>query len=232
MLQTPFSIAINYFNKSLKLIVLYGFIGFFSFSMAGSYEDFLQATKNDEVKVVSNLLSRGFDPNTVSLDGEPSVFMAWKNESLKVFEALIKHPKTNLNVKNTHSETILMLVCLKGHFNLAQTLVARKADINQPGWTPLHYATVSGNTAIVKLLIDESAYIDAESPNGTTPLMMAAKYGNSETVKLLISEGADVQAKNQLNLTVLDFAKDAVKPDAIKLIEAAMLQANTPSKAK
>ena len=224
MLQTPFSIAINYFNKSLKLLVLYGFLGFFSFSMAGSYEDFLQATKNDEVKVVSNLLSRGFDPNTVSLDGEPAVFLAWKNESLKVFEALIKHLKTNLNVKNTHSETILMLVCLKGHFNLAQTLVARKADINQPGWTPLHYATVSGNTAIVKLLIDESAYIDAESPNGTTPLMMAARYGSTEAVQLLIQEGADIHLKNQLGLNALSFAKDGGRMDAMKLIEAALAQ--------
>ena len=120
-----------------------------------------------------------------------------------------------------------MLVCLKGNLKLTQLLVERKADINQPGWTPLHYAATGGHVQIAKLLLDESAYIDAESPNGSTPLMMAARYGSTELVKLLIDEGADIRIKNQLGLSALDFAKDGVRPDAMRLIESA-LEKNKP----
>jgi len=213
-----------HFNKILKHIVLYVFLSNLSFSLAGSYEDFFQATQRDQVQVVSNLLSRGFDPNTVNVNAEPAIFDAWDHGALKVLESLIRHPNTKLNVKNSHGESLLMLVCLKGNLKFSQLLIERQADINHPGWTPLHYAATNGNTKIVKMLLDESAYIDAESPNGTTPLMMAARYGSPEAVQLLIKEGADIHLKNQLGLSALNFAKDGGRPDSIKLIEAALAQ--------
>ena len=113
-----------------------------------------------------------------------------------------------------------MLVSLKGDLKLAELLIGRQADINQPGWAPLHYAATGANPTIVKLLLDESAYIDAESPNGTTPLMMAARYGNEKAVQLLITEGADLNLKNQLGLTALDFAVQGRRPEAIKLLQS------------
>jgi ankyrin repeat protein len=85
----------------------------------------------------------------------------------------------------------------------------------------------------MQMLLEESAYIDAESPNGTTPLMMAARYGNGQAVQLLIDEGADIQHKNQLGLTALDFATQAARPDAIKIVKEALekdLAKKAPSK--
>lgn len=212
----------NYFSNCLKCVVLYGFISFFGLASAGSYEDFFKAIRNDEVKVISNLLSRGFDPNTVSLNAEPGILLCLVHGSLQSFEVIAKHPKTQLNVRNAHGESPLMLVSLKGHLQLAKLLVSRQADINHPGWTPLHYAATGGHVEIIQLLLDESAYIDAESPNGSTPLMMAARYGNAKAVQLLLNEGADVEVKNQLGLTALDFAIQGKRPDAAKLLESAM----------
>jgi ankyrin repeat protein len=225
-----FIYMIIYFKNKLKRIVFYAFFINFSVSWAGSYEDFFQATQRDQVQVVSNLLSRGFDPNTVNVNAEPAIFDAWDHGALKVLESLIRHPNTKLNVKNSHGESLLMLVCLKGNLKFSQLLIERQADINHPGWTPLHYAATNGNTKIVKMLLDESAYIDAESPNGTTPLMMAARYGSPEAVQLLINEGADIHLKNQLGLTALNFAKDGGRQDTIKLVEAALNQAATATK--
>lgn len=228
----PFKL-INYINKFIKNIVFIGFILNFSIANAGSYEDFFSAIKNDQVKVVSNLLSRGFDPNTVSLEAEPAMHYALKVGALNSFEVLVKHPKTNVNVKNAHGETALMLVCLKGQLELSKLLIGRHADINQPGWTPLHYAATGGNHQIVQMLLEESAYIDSESPNGSTPLMMAARYGSTKAVQMLIDEGADVELKNQLGLTALDFATQGVRPDAVELIskKLAQLRAERPLKA-
>ena len=208
-----------------KLIKCYVFIVLYSFShlgFAGSYEDFFKAAQFDDSRTISSLLARGFDPNTVNLNAEPALLYALSEGSVKAFEVLAKHPKTNLNVRNKHGESALMLASLRGHLSMAQLLIRRDADVNHPGWTALHYASSGGHTEIVQLLLDKSAYIDAESPNGTTPLMMAARYGNSIAVQLLIDEGADVQLKNQLGLSALDFAKQGNRPDSLALIEAAI----------
>jgi len=210
----------NYFKKQYKYFVYIAFLINTSSSFAGSYEDFFLAIKNDEVKVISSLLVRGFDPNTVDLNGEPAILNALRHGSLKSFELIAKQPKLKLNVFNSHGESALMLLCLKGELELAKMLITRDADINHPGWTPLHYAATGGHTAIIQLLLDESAYIDAESPNGTTPLMMAARYGNEKAVQLLLNEGADHQLKNQLGLTALDFAVQGRRPESIKLLQA------------
>ena len=211
---------IKYFRKLIKYVVYIGFIFNSISSIAGSFEDFFTAIRNDEVKVISNLFERGFDPNTVNLQGEPAILNSLKLGSLKSFEFIVHHPKTNLNVRNSHGESALMLVCLKGELELAKMLIKRDADINHPGWTSLHYAASGGHTAIIQLLLDQSAYIDAESPNGTTPLMMAARYGNEKAVQLLITEGADWKLKNQLGLTALDFAVQGRRAEAIKLLQS------------
>jgi len=219
--MTPFLIRYN-INKIKKFVVFIVFSLFSVISSAGSYEDFFIALQNDQVKVVSSLLSRGFDPNTVNLKAEPALLNALNVGALSSAEVLIRHPKINVNVRNAHGETALMLACLKGHVSLAKLLISRQADINHPGWTPLHYAATGGHVELIQILLEESAYIDAESPNGTTPLMMAARYGSAKATQLLIEEGADLQTKNQLGFTALDFANQGNRPDAQEIISNAL----------
>jgi ankyrin repeat protein len=220
----------NYFIKIKKSFVLIVLFLFSTVSFAGSYEDFFIAVQNDQVNVVSSLLSRGFDPNTVNLKAEPALLNALNVGALSSAEVLIRHPKINVNVRNAHGETALMLACLKGHVSLAKLLISRQADINHPGWTPLHYAATGGHVELIQILLEESAYIDAESPNGTTPLMMAARYGSAKATQLLIEEGADLQTKNQLGLTALDFAKQGNRPDAQEIISNALVKLSSGKK--
>ena len=105
---------------------------------------------------------------------------------------------------------------------MVKLLVENDADVNKPGWTPLHYAATAGNVPIIELLLENSAYIDAESPNGSTPLMMAAMYGSPESVKTLIQAGADLNVKNQLGLTALDFAVRGNRQNSKELIETGL----------
>ena len=115
-----------------------------------------------------------------------------------------------------------MLAAITGQVELCRQLIARDADVNKPGWAPLHYAASSGNPELVQLLLDHYASIDAESPNGSTPLMMAARYGSADSVKLLLDSGADATIKNALGLSALDFAQTAGHADAAALIAAAV----------
>jgi hypothetical protein len=189
---------------------------------AGSYDDFFIAIKRDDPDTIRALLQRGFDPNTPSLEHLDGLYLALRDGSMKAAKALVDWPKTNVDTRTDHDETPLMIACLRGQADMARKLIGRGADVNKTGWTPLHYAATSGNVAIIQMLLDENAYIDAESPNGSTPLMMAAMYGTSDAVKLLLDSGADPTLKNQLGLTALDFAKRADRKDAAELVTAGL----------
>ena len=205
-----------------KVVVIIGFFCFSPLSLGGAYEDFFKAVKSDNVRTVQALLQRGFDPNTVNPEGVPALMLAVREPSLKVAELLASWPKTKTELRNDKDESVLMLAALKGHFSLVQKLVEHDADVNKPGWTPLHYAASAGHVQIVEYLLEHSAYIDAESPNGTTPLMMAAMYGSPEAVKVLIQAGADLSSKNQLGLSAWDFAVRGQRQNAKELIETGL----------
>ena len=67
-------------KKYIYLVVLFGF----SFANAGSYDDFFLAIKRDDSGTIINLLTRGFDPNTLNPAGEPGLLLAVKEPSIKV----------------------------------------------------------------------------------------------------------------------------------------------------
>jgi ankyrin repeat protein len=209
---------IHYLKKVIYLVVIAGF----SSVNAGSYEDFFRAIKQDTPSPIQNLLRRGFDPNTVDPSGQSGLFIALREPSPKVAQVLIDWPKTDVNRLNSKGESALMLAALTDQQDLAEKLIKKGADVNKTGWTPLHYAATKGHLAIISLLLEQHAYIDAESPNGTTPLMMAAMYGTPAAVKLLLQEGADPQLRNQQGLTALEFAERASRPDAVELLAAAV----------
>lgn len=212
----------GFFAEWAKKLCLVFFLLGTGVAFAGSFEDFFNAIKQDNAGKVSELLVKGFDANTIDPKGQTGLFLAMREPSPKAAHVLVDWPKTDVNQLNPQGESILMLAALKGQLELVQKLVKKGADVNKTGWTPLHYAASGGHAAIIGLLLENSAYIDAESPNGTTPLMMAAMYGSEASVKLLLQEGADPKLKNQQGLTALDFAQRGKRPDSVEAIAAAI----------
>ncbi len=210
----------NYFKYRL---FVYVFASYFSFLMpvsAGSFEDFFSAVERDDPRTISSLLARGFDPNTRDAKGQGGLYLAFRHESYKALDALLAAPKIDVELRNQADESPLMMAAFRGRLDTAKALIAKGADVNKPGWTPLHYAATNGHVELIHLLLEEHAFIDAESPTKTTPLMMAASYGNPQAVKLLLEEGADPLAKNNQGLTALDFAQRAQRLDSADIISA------------
>ena len=214
---------INWIKKSIYLIVLTGF----SAANAGSYEDFFKAIDLEDVRTVEQLLERGIDPNTPNPAGIPALMLALKLPTPAVATALLARPDIKVEVRNAQDESPLMLAALAGDLGICQTLIQRDADVNKPGWAPLHYAATNSHIPVIQLLLDNHAYIDAASPNGSTPLMMAAMYGNTSAVKLLLESGADPSLKNALGLTAIDFAQRVKKSESVEII-AAFVRAQRP----
>lgn len=192
---------------------------------AGAYEDFFVAILRDDDAAIAALLRRGFDPSTRDPKGQVGLTIALQNGSSKAFAALLASSQVNVEARNAQDESPLMMAALKGNLEAVKALLARDADVNKTGWAPLHYAASAGSrqhVAIIALLLENHAYIDATSPNGTTPLMMAAQYGSNEAVQLLLDEGADPTLKNQLGLTAADFALRVSRTESADKIAAAI----------
>lgn len=219
----------NFLNR-LKTVCTAFLFTLVSLVYAGSYEDFFSAVARDDSNQIKRLLARGFDANTLDPTGQTGLHLALSEPSLKTALILIEWHGTDVNKLNLKGESVLMMAALRGHTGLAAKLIDKKADVNKTGWTPLHYAASSGQVDIISLLLDNSAYIDAESPNRTTPLMMAAKYGSSASVKLLLDQDADFNLKNEQGLTALDFARQGERPDAEQAIAAHVKNMQPPGK--
>lgn len=167
----------------------------------------LDAARANDASAVRNLLLGGLSPNLTDAGGEPVLMRALREKAYRAVAVLMDHPGLDVKRANRMRETPLMLAAWVGEKTLVEHLIKRGAEVNQPGWTPLHYAAANGHDEVVALLLEHYAFIDAQSPNETTPLMMAVRGNHVSTVRLLLNEGADVNMKNQLGMTLLDFAE-------------------------
>ncbi|HEY1608950.1 MAG TPA: ankyrin repeat domain-containing protein [Paraburkholderia sp.] len=194
-------------------------------AQAAPIDSLVKSVKFDDVKGVEKDLANGMDPNATDDQGVPLIVLAAREKSNKVAALLVDNPKTNIEAEDRAGENAMMMAALNDDIELVKLLISKDAEVNKKGWTPLHYAATNGHDDVVQLLLDNSAYVDAGSPNGTTPLMMAARGNHLPTVKILLDNGADPTVKNQLGLTALDFAKHYNAPDVTKGLAARMAQA-------
>jgi uncharacterized protein len=70
-------------------------------------------------------------------------------------------------------------------------LLANKAEVNAKdnrGFTPLHWAAMTGHTDIAKLLLTHGAEVNAKSNYGT-PLYVATLHHYNDVAKLLRRHG-------------------------------------------
>ena len=174
---------------------------------ASPVDDLFGAVAIDNLRDVRRLIQDGVvDPNATDANGDTVLIAAIRNDAHRVTEYLIANRKVDIERTNAPQETALMIAAFRNQKDVVEKLIARGAQVNRTGWTALHYAASVGSLDIVKLLLDHSAYIDAESPNKTTPLMMAARSDHADVCRLLIDEGADPTLVNERNLSAADFA--------------------------
>ncbi len=168
-------------------------------------EDLIHAVQVDDQATVQAYLAKGMDVDTSDPNGTTLLITAAREGHFKLTKMLLDR-NARVRARNAYGDSAILLASLKGHLEIVKLLHAYGAELDSPGWTPLHYCSWEGQVAVCQYLLAEGARVDAPSANGTTPLMMAARQGQSETVKLLLAKGAKADLRNQAGASALTWA--------------------------
>ena len=126
---------------------------------------------------------------------------------------LLDEGRVSVHETTEEGESLLSLACSAGYYELAQVLLAMRANVEDRGMkgdcTPLMEAASAGHTDIVRLLIAHGADVNAQSSSGNTPLMYACAGGHEEVVRVLLEAGAHVEDHNENGHTPLMEAASA-----------------------
>ena len=76
----------------------------------------------------------------------------------------------------------------------------------QGGPTVLHRAVRTGNSKVVRLLLDHKADCNSRDNSGLTPLLCATIGGHEEVLELLLSHGADIKHVDNSGQSALHWA--------------------------
>uniref|UniRef100_A0A2I3GS56 Ankyrin repeat and SAM domain-containing protein 6 n=1 Tax=Nomascus leucogenys TaxID=61853 RepID=A0A2I3GS56_NOMLE len=120
-----------------------------------------------------------------------------------------------------------------GNFQLVKEIADEDPShvnlVNGDGATPLMLAAVTGQLALVQLLVERHADIDKQdSVHGWTALMQATYHGNKEIVKYLLNQGADVTLRAKNGYTAFDLVMLLNDPDTelVRLLASVCMQVN------
>ena len=123
-------------------------------------------------------------------------------------------PPGNINATNEHGNTELLRACIAdtrgNHTDTIIKLLRQGADPNiadSAGYTPLHYAVMKGNLAVVNVLLQKGANRDAISISGSTPLSLSARddFLNREIFRALRAQDDPVGGKRRRSRTNKNF---------------------------
>ena len=119
-------------------------------------------------------------------------------------------PPGNINATNEHGNTELLRACIAdtrgNHTDTIIKLLRQGADPNiadREGYTPLHYAVMKGNLAVVNVLLQKGANRDAISISGSTPRNLSARahFFNREIFRALGAQDDPVGGKRRRSRT-------------------------------
>lgn len=146
---------------------------------------------------------------------------AMRKSDLPQIQALLKSDPSVVSRKDENGWTPLHFAAAEGHKDVAELLIANKADVNarnNHGSTPLHDAAYEGHKDVAELLVANKADVSARNNDGSTPLHNAAYEGHKDIVELLLANKANVDARNRKGDTALQVAAWSGHRDVAELL--------------
>jgi ankyrin repeat protein len=143
----------------------------------------------------------------LTLDTGPAASSDEANE-IKSILAMIQNSPDLINARDPNGATPLHNAAQKGQLVVAKFLLTNGADVEakdrtRAEKTPLQVAAAEGNAAMVELLLNHKAKINAANSAGNTALHFATDHGFKNVVELLLARGAEVSTKHTFGATPL-----------------------------
>lgn len=147
--------------------------------------------------VVAQLLARGAGVNVRDKEGKTPLMFAIAGKYVDIVTKLLQAPEIDVNVKDYGGKSALGLALEAGLLDLAERLVAAKADTeaaDPSGLTLLHLAIMRSDAAAAIFLLEHDARLDARTGSNATPLTLAITHGVEQVVDALCVRGTDMNA--------------------------------------
>ncbi len=177
-----------------------------------------EASMNGHLEAAKLLISKNANVNAKNKQGENPIFPAAESGNLELVKLLVskgaKIPKTGYTPLHSATDGIFRSEQVTSqHRDMIEYFLSYGIDINTKGnsgycgtdVTVLHSAARSCDEAIIELLIEKGAHVNARAKTGKTPLFIAAMAGNKGAAKALLANGANVNARDDANNTPLHF---------------------------
>ncbi|HWK54439.1 MAG TPA: ankyrin repeat domain-containing protein [Hyphomicrobiales bacterium] len=172
------------------------------------------AVYRQDAELVEMLLDEDADPNRSNDYGATPMTVAATHGDTAIMKALVA-AGGDVESANVEGQTLLMAVARTGNVDTAELLLAKGAKVdNREHWggqTALMWAASQKQPAMIRLLIEHGAEVDARGkdqdwprwvtseprnkpldPGGYTPLLYAAREGCVDCVAALLDGGANI----------------------------------------
>jgi ankyrin repeat protein len=203
----------------------------------------LMALLNNQLGVARQLIEAGANVNADDFYGRTPLWAAVEYRNLDMNNRSEDSPTTNY-VDRAASLPIIRLLLEKGANVNARTREVPPSrkwlySLNDVSWvdytgqTPFLRAAFSGDTTVMRLLLEHGADPNLATQGGTTPLMAASGVGwvvqqtytesmpaLLEAIRICLDHKADVNAVNTMGLTALLGAANKGANDIIRLLVA------------
>lgn len=160
-----------------------------------------------------------------SVRGSEIYQAAYKGDFEKVKALVASNPRGIDEKEEKGGNSALHGAIFGGHNEIAEFLVAHKADVNSRtkyDVTPLHSAVKRKNSRVVELLLKSGADVNAKAVEQITPLHFSiTNYGPGmdEVISLLLAHKAGPKIKSAQGRTALDLAKAKNLTTVVELIK-------------
>ncbi|KAI1741222.1 ankyrin repeat-containing domain protein [Xylaria scruposa] len=115
----------------------------------------------------------------------------------------------SLDASNFVSPTLIIPEDCRGHYktrNPGDSVDNNESDKVQAGPNVLHRAVRTGNSKVVRLLLEHNADCNSKDNAGLTPLLCAIIGGHEEVLELLLSHGAGIEHVDNAHRSALHWA--------------------------
>jgi serine/threonine-protein phosphatase 6 regulatory ankyrin repeat subunit B len=172
------------------------------------------AIKNNRVDIAKLLFSNGADKNSKSEFKDP------KPQDLKQLIYMSPGPNFIDNEKYNGCNAFAIVDRKFETFKFLCDNGLDVNDINNDGYTPLMFASMSEEPEVLKLLIEHNADINSTSSDkySMTPLLIAISGNNDDAVDFLVARGARIDCRTIEGWTPLMLAVQKGNCHATKLL--------------